>query len=108
MPSHDPSSVFDALGDATRRQIFALVCERGPITATAVADDLAISRQAVSKHLELLRDAGLTKVERVGREARHELIPGRLDDASAWLDDQATAWHGRIKRLEQELARRAR
>jgi ArsR family transcriptional regulator, cadmium/lead-responsive transcriptional repressor len=98
--------IFDALGDPTRRRILSLLSARGPVTATALAGELAISRQAVAKHLDLLRESGLAEVERVGREARYRLVPEPLDDAATWLRAQADAWDGRIRRVQAELSRR--
>lgn len=98
--------VFDALGDPTRRRILGLLTHGGPATATQLADELSISRQAVAKHLDQLRAAGLTEVVRAGREARHEVVPARLDQAAGWLDARAREWEGRVLRIEKELARR--
>lgn len=102
----DPDRALDALGDSTRRRIVALIGERGPVTATGLATDLAISRQAVAKHLDLLHDVGLTSTERVGREVRHHLVPDRLTAAAGWLDQRADAWEGRLSRLAAEVQRR--
>ncbi|WP_229023077.1 ArsR/SmtB family transcription factor [Actinomarinicola tropica] len=98
--------VFDALGDPTRRRILALLTQGGPSTATRLADELAITRQAVAKHLDQLRSAGLTRVDKVGREARHAVVPERLDHAAGWLDARAREWEGRLRRIEAEVARR--
>jgi DNA-binding transcriptional ArsR family regulator len=103
VPSPD---VFDALGDPTRRRILGMLTHGGPTTATRLADDLSISRQAVAKHLDQLRASGLTTVSKVGREARHEVVPARLHQAAAWLDARAREWEGRTRRIEKELARR--
>lgn len=100
--------VFDALGDPTRRRILGLLTHGGPATATRLADDLSISRQAVAKHLDQLRLSGLTEVHRVGREARHEVVPARLEHAAAWLTARAQEWDGRIDRIRTELERRTR
>ncbi|MBK5224711.1 MAG: helix-turn-helix transcriptional regulator [Acidimicrobiia bacterium] len=99
--------VFDALGDPTRRRIIGLLSQGGPSTATGLADELSISRQAVAKHLDQLRASGLTTVERVGREARHQVVPSELDRAAAWLDARAREWDGRIGRLRTAIERRA-
>jgi len=98
--------VFDALGDPTRRRIISMLVTGGPATATGLAEELSISRQAVAKHLDQLRSSGLTTVERVGREARHHVVPGGLEHAAAWLDARAREWDGRIDRLRTELDRR--
>ena len=103
MPSDD---VFDALGDPTRRRLLVLLTHGGPSTATALAEQLSISRQAVAKHLDQLRSAGVARVERVGREARYEVVPERLDHAAAWLTARAREWDGRLDRIRRELERR--
>jgi DNA-binding transcriptional ArsR family regulator len=104
----DVDGVFDALGDPTRRQILSLMGARGQATATELAADLDISRQAVAKHLVQLRRAGLAEVERVGREARYRVASRTLDDTASWLRDQAQAWDGRLARLRAEVDRRSR
>lgn len=102
----DPDRALDALGDPTRRRIVGLLGQRGPVTATGLAGDLGISRQAVAKHLDLLAGAGITTPERRGREVHHHLVPDRLVAASGWLDGQALAWEGRLGRLRAEVERR--
>lgn len=103
MPSPD---VFDALGDPTRRRILGLLTHGGPSTATRLADELSLTRQAVAKHLDQLRAAGITSVDKVGREVQHRVEPARLDQAAAWLDARAREWEGRTLRIEKELSRR--
>jgi DNA-binding transcriptional ArsR family regulator len=103
-PSVD--AVFDALGDATRRRILDMIGERGQATATELADELDISRQAVAKHLSRLHVAGLARVQRSGREARYAVSTDALDSVAAWLSSAARAWDGRLDRLRRELERR--
>ncbi len=92
-------TVFEALADATRRAVLRDVVARGPRTATELAADLPISRQAVAKHLAVLREAGLVAHERTGREARFSATLGPLGDAEAWLRATGDAWDGRLARL---------
>ena len=93
--------VFEALADATRRAVLRDVVARGPRTATELAADLPITRQAVAKHLAVLRDAGLVAHERSGREARFEATLGPLAEAEAWLHATGAAWDDRLARLER-------
>lgn len=98
-------AVFAALADPTRRAVLRDVAERGPITATELADRHPVSRQAVAKHLAILQEAGLVVPTRVGRENRFSASAGPLAAAERWLADAGTAWDDRLRRLEG-LARR--
>jgi DNA-binding transcriptional ArsR family regulator len=84
--------------------VLQAVAEQGPLTATDLARPVGISRQAMSKHLAVLQQAGLVRAERVGREARYEVVPGSLDAATAWLDRVGSAWDRRLSRLRTHLA----
>lgn len=92
-------AVFDALADPTRRSVLRAVAERGPLTATALAARLPISRQAISKHLGVLRTAGLVTAERAGRELRYAATPEPMIEAGRWLDATGAAWDARLDRL---------
>ena len=100
-------AVFEALADPTRRAVLRDVATRGPRTATEVAAELPISRQAVAKHLSVLRDAGLVVHERAGRETRFRASPAPLADAEAWLHRTGAAWDGRLRALEARAQRAA-
>ena len=97
-------AVFEALADPTRRAVLRDVVAHGPRTATEVAADLPVSRQAVAKHLGVLRDAGLVAHERAGREARFTATLAPFADAERWLHNAGAAWDDRLQRLER-LAR---
>jgi DNA-binding transcriptional ArsR family regulator len=75
------------------------VAERGPVTATELATVLPITRQAVAKHLGVLRDAGLVEPERVGRETLFQATPAPLTEAAQWLNATGAAWDQRLDRL---------
>ena len=94
-------AVFDALGDATRRELFAAVGLGAPITATELASGRSLSRQAIVKHLQVLDAAGLVTAEKVGREQRYRVTPSPLDDASAWMAQVGAEWDRRLHRLGQ-------
>jgi DNA-binding transcriptional ArsR family regulator len=94
------SAVFEALADATRRAVLRDVAARGPRTATEVAAELPVSRQAVAKHLSVLREAGLVAHERTGREARFTATLGPFEDAERWLQGAGAAWDERLRRLQ--------
>ncbi|HJV05539.1 MAG TPA: metalloregulator ArsR/SmtB family transcription factor, partial [Actinomycetota bacterium] len=75
--------VFEALGDPTRREVVRRLAEGGPASATRLAADLPVSRQAVAKHLAALEEAGLVTGERSGRERRFRLTPAPFSEAVA-------------------------
>lgn len=101
-------AVFEALADATRRAVLRDVAERGPVTATELAAQLPVTRQAIAKHLAVLREAGLVDQERAGRETRFSATPGPMADASRWLAATGSAWDDRLGRLTARLEQRSR
>ena len=99
------SEVFAALADPTRRHLIQMLASRGGTSATALAAELPISRQAVSKHLAALGDAGLVHSRRAGREILYELQPAPLEDAAAWIAEVGAEWDDRLARLRSLLER---
>ena len=99
-----PDAVFDALGDPTRRAVLELVGRTGPATATELAAHLPVTRQAVVKHLDTLRSAGLVASSRTGRDVRYELRSSPLESAAAWMDRVGTTWDRRLARLTARAA----
>ncbi|HZA77369.1 MAG TPA: metalloregulator ArsR/SmtB family transcription factor [Acidimicrobiales bacterium] len=103
--TREPSdAVFAALADPTRRSILRAVAERGPVTATALSHGLPISRQAVAKHLGLLRGAGLVAADRTGRETHFRAVGAPLEDLAAWAEQTGRRWDDRLARLRDRLA----
>ena len=98
-------SVFAALADSTRRGLLSEL-GRQPATATALAAELPISRQAVVKHLGALADAGLVKRERAGREVVYRLTPAPLSDAVGWMAEVGGQWDTRLARLARSVRQR--
>jgi DNA-binding transcriptional ArsR family regulator len=94
-----PDALFAALADPTRRRVLRAVADRGPVTATALADGLPVTRQAVAKHLGLLAEAGLVAAERAGRETRFTARAEPLDDLAAWAAATGRRWDDRLARL---------
>jgi DNA-binding transcriptional ArsR family regulator len=99
--------VFSALGDPGRRSLVVAVAARGSATATELAAELPITRQAVAKQLVALADAGLVRATRAGRETRYEVTPEPLGDAVAWLVTVGGDWDDRLARLGGLLRDRA-
>ena len=99
-------SVFGALGDPGRRALVEAVAARGDATATELAAELPITRQAVSKQLAALADAGLLRSTRSGRELRYEVTPEPLGDAVARMVEVGVVWDERHGKLARSLERR--
>jgi predicted ArsR family transcriptional regulator len=78
----------------------------GPITATTIADELPVSRQAIAKHLQILQAAGLVRAELTGRESRNEASTAALRSAVDWIEATDAAWSRRLGDLGREVARR--
>lgn len=94
--------VFAALSDPTRREILRRI-GRGPTTATELARQFPISRQAVSKHLAALDEAGLVQRTNRGREVRYTLRSERLDDVMGWVAEVGGEWDQRLARLRHRF-----
>jgi DNA-binding transcriptional ArsR family regulator len=91
--------LFAALGDETRLQLLARLSQRGPGSIAELGAKASVSRQAVTKHLEVLSDAGLIRSFKRGRERIWELQPARLADAHTYLDRISTQWDDALERL---------
>jgi DNA-binding transcriptional ArsR family regulator len=103
----DPAGpVFDALADANRRYLLGALAERETATATELAAELPVTRQAVAKHLSALAGAGLVAGRRQGRETRYELTPAPLGEAMAWMAQVGAHWDERLSALRQHLDER--
>lgn len=89
--------VLIGLVDPVRRQILDVLAEAGSGTATTLAEGLPVSRQAVVKHLAVLRRAGLVTGRRTGREIRYLLCPQGLDDTARWIAGLAADWDRRLR-----------
>ena len=93
----DPlDQVFSALADPSRRHVLGYLANHGSATATELTGELPMTRQAVSKHLGALNDAGLVEAERAGRETRYRLT------------EQGAEWDERLDALRHHLRRRRR
>lgn len=92
-------SVFSALADETRRQIIEMLTEDGEQTATQLAERFPISRQGISKHLNIMEEAGLVTVRQQGRDKFYHLTPEPLEEASLWISAIAARWDKRLGAL---------
>jgi DNA-binding transcriptional ArsR family regulator len=94
------ASIFAALGDETRMRIIAVLCAGGALSITQLTDGTDITRQAVTKHLQVLADAGLVHDVKIGRERRWEFEPTELETARQALDQIAQQWDHALARLK--------
>ena len=95
--------LFAALADPTRRGLLDRLSTDGPLSATDLARDYPVSRQAVVKHLGTLAAAGLVHPRRRGREVLYDVAPARLAEASRWLQDIGAKWDSRLAALSEQL-----
>jgi DNA-binding transcriptional ArsR family regulator len=91
--------VFAALGDETRLGILARLCADGPLSIARLSDGSDVTRQAITKHLQALSDAGLVRDERRGRERIWQIKTRRLDDARRSLETISHRWDKALGRL---------
>lgn len=98
------ADIFAAIADPTRRHVFQTLANTGPLTATALAADMDISRQAVSKHLGILATAGMAESSRVGRETRYQARLEPLSELQRWIDDVEGHWTARLAALAASLS----
>jgi DNA-binding transcriptional ArsR family regulator len=91
--------VFAALGDETRLRLVFRLCDDGPMSITRLTAGFDVTRQAITKHLRVMRDAGLVRSSRRGRESVWELDRRRLEDARRHLDMISKQWDEALARL---------
>jgi ArsR family transcriptional regulator, cadmium/lead-responsive transcriptional repressor len=97
----DGDELWSAVADPTRRRVLDALLAHGEATATTLADELPVTRQAVAKHLAVLERAGLVESRRLGREVRYAVRPERLDAASDWLVRVAAEWDQRLRTIKR-------
>jgi DNA-binding transcriptional ArsR family regulator len=98
-------AVFSALADPTRRRVLESLSRGEAVTASGLAAELPISRQAVAKHLRSLRSAELVSSERIGRRTVYELRSEPLEDASRWIESVGEEWDRRLEALRRAIDR---
>jgi DNA-binding transcriptional ArsR family regulator len=93
--------VFAALGDETRLALVARLSTEGPLSITRLTAGSTVTRQAVTKHLNVLAAAGLVSDLRHGRERIWELEPEEMDAARTYLEHVSKRWDQALDRLKQ-------
>ena len=101
--AHD--AIFRTLADPTRRALFERLCREGELTVGALTARAGISQPAVSKHLAILKQAGLVRDRHEGRQTHYGAEPGALAPLLDWTSQMAGFWRRRFDRLENLLKR---
>jgi DNA-binding transcriptional ArsR family regulator len=96
---------FSALSDPTRRAILERL-GRGPATVGELAESFGMSLTGLGKHVRVLEEANLVSTEKVGRRRACSLGPGRMEDATGWIEEYRRAWERRLDRLEGHIEKR--
>ncbi len=99
----DAAPLFAALGDETRLRLLVRLSSGGPGSTARLSAKAGVSRQAITKHLDVLCDAGLVRSTRRGRECIWELRPKRLADAHQALDRISAQWDDALARLKRHV-----
>jgi len=97
--SEDTQKIFNALADPTRRDIISTLTTNGARTATQLSQNMQITRQGVTKHLNILMDAKLISTGKQGREVYYNLTPKPLTNATQWIADIEAQWDKRLASL---------
>ena len=101
----ETAPVFAALGDETRLRLVGRLCDDGPQSIARLTEGSDVTRQAVTKHLRVLEDAGVVRGSREGRESVWEIEPRRLEAARRSLDLISARWDSAIERLRVMVER---
>ena len=99
----EAAPLFAALGDETRLKLVSRLCSEGPLSIARLSEGMAVTRQAITKHLHCLADAGLVQDSRQGRERIWELRPKRIEKARQHLDHISAEWDAALCRLQDFL-----
>jgi DNA-binding transcriptional ArsR family regulator len=101
----DTAPLFAALGDETRLRLVSILSANGPTSITQLTIGSDVTRQAITKHLHVLAEAGLVKGSREGRASVWELEPRRLEAARRSLALISTQWEDALARLKTFVER---
>ena len=97
--------IFRTLADPTRRALFERLCREGELTVGGLTADSGVSQPAVSKHLALLKGAGLVADRPAGRQTHYSARPAALAPLIDWTGRMTAFWEGRLDALEDLLKR---
>jgi DNA-binding transcriptional ArsR family regulator len=94
--------IFHAIADPTRRAILVLIAAQA-MTPNALAEHFDSTRQAVSKHIQILSECELVKQEKLGREIYYHFNPTKMKEVDTWLEQFKKHWEDRFNQLDQVL-----
>jgi DNA-binding transcriptional ArsR family regulator len=100
-----PDALFKSLADPTRRALFERLSRDGEQTVRMLTDNAGVSQPAVSKHLRVLKHAGLVRARHRGRQTHYIAQPRALAPLVDWMSYYSRFWHDRFDRLEDLLKR---
>jgi DNA-binding transcriptional ArsR family regulator len=100
MRAEPDDDLWSAIADPSRRRVLDLLVNGGEATASGLARQVPFSRQAVSKHLAVLEEAGLISRRKQGREVLYRVDPSRLDEATRGMAELARAWDRRLQAIK--------
>ena len=102
-PLKTRATVFAALGDETRLSVLNRLCNGVPQSISRLTVGTNLSRQAVTKHLRVLANAGMVRSVRVGRESLFELEPQPIEEVRDYLDQVSKQWDDALARLKSHV-----
>lgn len=100
------NTLLIALADPTRRQIVEILSDGQARSVSEITGHFSVSRQAVTKHITILNDAGIVACERHGRDRHNQLLPKGLDPLREWLSHYSAFWDDRLAALKQQVEQR--
>ena len=104
-PSTAQDMLFRTLADPTRRAIFERLCREGEVTVGALTAGAGVSQPVVSRHLGVLKQAGLVRDRHAGRQTHYSALPGALAPLVDWTQEMTGFWESRFDDLENLLGR---
>lgn len=96
-------AIFRTLADPTRRALFERLCREGEVTVGALTAGAGVSQPVVSRHLGVLKQAGLVRNRQAGRQTHYRAVPGALMPLTDWTRQMAGFWETRFDDLENLL-----
>ena len=105
--THTSALIFAALGDEMRLRIVSRLVGQTAMSISQLASGAPVTRQAITKHLHVLEDAGLIQGSKCGREQRWTLQPQQISHAQRYLDSIARQWDDALARLKLSIERDA-